>query len=101
MKLVYSEYALEQLQRIIDFLIDKQEIPIQKALEIRDEILDKADTILSNAYAPQREEFLEHLQLSHCKIIISNYKIVYTIKIDHVLITDIFDTRQDPDKMKG
>lgn len=101
MKLVYSEYALEQLQRILEFLVYKQEIPIQKALEIRDKILDKADTILSNAYTPQREEFLEHLQLSHRRIIFSNYKIVYTIKPDHVLITDIFDTRQDPDKMKG
>lgn len=101
MKLVYSEYALEQLQRILDFLIYNQEILTQKALEIRDEILDKADTILSNAYMPQREEFLEHLQLSHRRLIVSNYKIVYTIKPDHVLITDIFDTRQYPDKMKG
>jgi toxin ParE1/3/4 len=68
-------------------------------LEIRDKILDKADTILSNIYMAQKEEFLEHLQLSHR--IISNYKIVYTIKTDHILITDIFDTRQDPDKIKG
>jgi toxin ParE1/3/4 len=101
MKLVYSEYALEQLQRILDFLVYQQEIPSQKALEIRDKILDKADTILSNAYAHQKEEFLEHLQLSHRRLIISNYKIVYTIKPDYVLITDIFDTRQNPDKMKG
>ncbi len=101
MKLVYSEYALEQLQQILDFLIYGQGVPPQKALEIRDKILDKADTILSNVYAPQREEFLEHLQLSHRRLIVGNYKIVYTIKPDHVLITDVFDTRQDPDKMKG
>jgi toxin ParE1/3/4 len=101
MKLVYSEYALEQLQRILDFLVFRQEIPPQKALEIRDKILDKADTILSNVYMAQKEELLEHLQLSHRRLTISNYKIIYTIKTDHILITDIFDTRQDPDKMKG
>lgn len=101
MKLVYSEYALEQLQRILDFLVYQQEIPSQKALEIRDKILDKADTILSNVYVAQKEELLEHLQLAHRRLIISNYKIIYTIKTDHILITDIFDTRQNPDKMKG
>ncbi|UXE65274.1 MAG: type II toxin-antitoxin system RelE/ParE family toxin [Chryseotalea sp. WA131a] len=101
MKLVYSEYAVEQLQRILDFLVYQQEIPSQKALEIRDKILDKADTILSNVYVAQKEELLEHLQLAHRRLIISNYKIIYTIKTDHILITDIFDTRQNPDKMKG
>lgn len=101
MKLVYSEYALAQLQQILDFLIYEQGVPPQKALEIRDKILDKADTILSNVYEPPREEFLEHLQLSHRRLIVGNYKIVYTIKPDHVLITDVFDTRQYPDKMKG
>jgi plasmid stabilization system protein ParE len=101
MKLVYSEYALEQLQTILNFLVYELEIPPEKAFQIRDGILDKADTILINIYMAQREEFLEHLEQSHRRIVIGNYKIVYTIKKDHVLITDIFDTRQDPKKMKG
>jgi hypothetical protein len=32
MKLVYSEYALEQLQRILDFLVYRQEIPPAKSI---------------------------------------------------------------------
>jgi plasmid stabilization system protein ParE len=101
MKLVYSEYAIEQLGAILNFLIFELEVPTEKALQIRDSILEKADKIPSNIYLAQKEEFLEHLELSHRRVVIGNYKIVYAIKKDHILITDIFDTRQDPKKMKG
>ena len=101
MKLIYSEQALRQLQDILDFLVFTLEVPPAKALEIRDQILDRANIILTNIYAGQKEEHLERLQLSHRRIIIGHYKIVYNIKDTYVLITDIFDSRQDPKKMKG
>ncbi len=82
MKVVYSEYALEQLHKILDFLIYKQEVPAEKAFEIRDMVLDKVDALLANPYVAQIEERLIHLSASHRRIIFSNYKIVYTIKTD-------------------
>ena len=101
MKLIYSDNALEQLQNILDFLVSTMEIPPHKAIQIRDQILDRADVILTNIYIGQKEDYLEHLQLSHRRVIVGHYKIIYNIKDDYILITDIFDTRQDPDKMKG
>ena len=49
----------------------------------------------------QREEYLEHLGQSHRRIIEGNYKIIYRIDGDMIYVTDIFDTRQDPGKMKA
>ena len=68
---------------------------------ISDKILDKADNLLPNPYIAQVEEKLAHLGLSHRRIVVDNYKVVYTIKEDHILIADIFDVHQDPSKMKG
>ena len=101
MKVIYSENALEQLQNTLDFLVHTLEIPPHKAIQIRDQILDRADAILANIYIGQKEDYLEHLELSHRRIVVSHYKIIYNIKEDHILITDIFDARQDPKKMKG
>jgi len=101
MKVVYSENAIEQLQNILDFLVYTLERPPNKAIQIRDQILDKADEILTNIYLGQKEDYLEHLQLSHRRVIVGNYKIIYNVKEDYILTTDIFDTRQDPTKMKG
>ncbi len=101
MKLVYSEYALRQLETIIEFLINQVQVPPEKVIEIQNAILDKADAIIHNVHMGQKEEILEHLGQSHRRVIVNNYKIIYVIKNDYILITDIFDTRQDPQKMKG
>jgi plasmid stabilization system protein ParE len=48
MKLVYSTYASEQLENILYFLTNEQGVSFEKAFEIRQKILDKADLLLVN-----------------------------------------------------
>lgn len=45
--------------------------------------------------------FLEHLGLGHRRLIESHYKIIYRVVGEYIYVTDIFDSRQDPEKMKG
>lgn len=99
MKLVYTEQALFSLEEALDFIAPK--VPHEKLIEIRDEILDGADTLLLQPLQGQEEPFLEHLGLGHRRLVVSHYKIIYRIIEDSIYITDIFDSRQDPDKMKG
>lgn len=99
MKLFYTEQAIASLRACLDFL--PPEVSPEKRLEIRDKILDKADMLLSNPHLGQKEEYLEHLGQSHRRVIESHYKIIYLIDGEIIYITDIFDTRQDTDKMKG
>lgn len=49
----------------------------------------------------QEEEGLKHLNRGHRYLLIKPfYKLIYLIIKPIIYITDIFDTRQDPDKMK-
>ncbi len=98
MKLVYTEQAIISLQECLDFF--PPEVPFEKINEIRDKILSKADKLLENPYIGQQEEFLDHIGQFHRRVIEGHYKIVYRIEGQVIIITDIFDSRQDPSKMK-
>ena len=99
MKLVYTEQSLKSLEEALEFLAPK--VPHEKLIEIRDQILDTADTLLSHPLKGQSETFLEHLELGHRRLVEGHYKIIYRVVDEYIYITDIFDSRQDPDKMKG
>ena len=61
----------------------------------------KTDKLLTNPSMGQQEEYLEHLGLGHRRVIDGNYKIIYRVEGENIYITYIFDSRQDPAKMKG
>jgi plasmid stabilization system protein ParE len=76
------------------------EVPAEKINEVRDKILAKADKLLENPHLGQQEEYLEHFGQSHRRVIEGHYKIIYKVEGEMIVITDIFDSRQDPSKMK-
>ena len=99
MKLFYTEQSLASLQECLDFF--PSEVSGQKVKEIRDRILAKADKLLTTPYIGQQEEYLAHLNKDHRRLIEGNYKIIYRVLGENIYITDIFDNRQDPAKMKS
>jgi plasmid stabilization system protein ParE len=101
MRIVYSDQSFESLEESIQFLLEFQKVPLQKVLEIRNQLLDKADSLTTNPLIGQYEEYLEHLEKGHRRLVEGNFKIIYRIEGEYVYITDFFDTRQAPEKMKG
>ncbi len=99
MKLVYTEQALNSFEDVLVFLAPK--VQHEKLNEIRNRILNAADTLLQHPLKGQLEPNLKHLRLYHRRIIEGHYKIIYRVTKEYIYITDIFDSRQDPDKMKG
>ena len=99
MKLIYTEQSLVSLEEILNFIVS--EVSYEKLMRIRDGILYAAETLLENPFIGQKEIYLEHLGLGHRRIIQGNYKIIYRVTDQFIYITDIFDTRQNPEKMKG
>jgi hypothetical protein len=83
----------------LEFIAPK--VSHEKLIEIRDQILNRADTLLLHPLNDQKEPFLEHLGLGHRRLVESHYKIIYRVAGENIYVTDIFDSRQDPDKMKG
>jgi toxin ParE1/3/4 len=98
MKLVYTAQALISLEEALGFIAP--EVSFEKLTEIKDQILDAADTLLLQPFKGQEEPYLEHLGLGHRRLVESHYKIIYKVVGEYIYITDIFDSRQDPDKMK-
>lgn len=101
MKIVYTDQAYLSLDESLRFLLEKQGLPLEKVLKLRKRLLDKADRLTSNPYLGQFEEYLNHLNKNHRRLVFEYYKIIYRIEDETIYITDFFDTRQDPEKMKG
>jgi plasmid stabilization system protein ParE len=99
MKLVYTEQALISLEETLEFA--SLTVTNEKLTEIRKRILDRADTLLKQPLIGQKEPFLEHLGLGHRRLIEGHCKIIYKVVGEYIYITDIFDSRQNPDEMKG
>ena len=98
MKVEITEFAECELKRIYDYYCSVASE--QVAQKIKDRILEKALTLTTFPHRGQEEQNLKELEEGHRYLVEGNYKIIYKIIENAVFITDIFDTRQDPEKMK-
>ncbi len=101
MTVIYTDQSHESLNESLQFLMEKQGMPLEKVIELRTKLLDRADSLLSHPKSGQLEEYLEHLNKYHRRLIEGYFKIIYRIEGEYIYVTDFFDTRQDPEKMKG
>jgi plasmid stabilization system protein ParE len=98
-KVFITDYAKMQLKSIYNYY--KNRVSIETAKQINVKILSEIKYLAKNPLMFQIEEDLAELNLSHRRIVADNYKIIYRFEAEIVYITDIFDTRQNPDKIKG
>jgi plasmid stabilization system protein ParE len=101
LRIVYTDQSFESLDESIQYLLEVQRVPFDKIVEIRNQLLDRADSLITNPHTGQYEEYLMHLGKGHRRLVEGNFKIIYLIEDGHVYIMDFFDTRQSPEKMKG
>jgi plasmid stabilization system protein ParE len=99
MRLVITEPAKRHLREIHDYY--KQFVSKKIADKIKHGIIEKLKSIQNNPQIGQKEEFLEHLKLNHRRMVEGNYKIIYRVDDETIFVTDIFDARQNPDKISG
>lgn len=97
MRVEVSEYAARQLESIWDY--HAVEASVAVADRIAKKIIDDIDWLGSHPRGGQYEPLLDHLNMGHRRWVCGNYKIIYCIIEDVVFISDIFDARQDPEKM--
>lgn len=99
MKLVIARSAWESLDRLQKYWADfNSDEKVQARL---DELLDEAVWLSIWPGAGAQEIFMEH-RGKHCrKWTVGNVKIIYTIEGEELRISDFFDSRQDPRRMKA
>jgi len=99
MNLIYTEQAFIGLEESLAFIAPK--VSYEKLMEIRTSILDMVDTLILDPLKGQREPYFESSGLEYRRLIEGHYKIIYRVIDENIYITDIFDSRQDPEKMKS
>ncbi|MGO3708449.1 type II toxin-antitoxin system RelE/ParE family toxin [Mesonia hippocampi] len=97
MKIIWTDFAVESLKDIFDYYSDKVSRKI--AHKIRKQIFSSTKQLIKNPASCQLELNLEKLKQNHRYLVNGNYKIVYRINENEIIINDVFDTRQDPIKI--
>jgi plasmid stabilization system protein ParE len=98
MQIIVTTTAKQKLKQIYDYYEAASSKRIAES--IINDIVGATEILIDQPFARQIEEFLVELGLKHRRIVEGNYKIIYRIHDDTIYITDIFDTRQNPKKMK-
>lgn len=99
MKVQLTTAAKRRLQQIRDY--HKHNGNPAKGRRVTRKILKEAKKLEDYPYLGQEEDTLKKLNRGHRYLLVDKlYKIIYLVIKPIVFITDIFDTRQDTDKMK-
>ena len=99
MKVIVLPQAEESLKRSIHELSAFFEPRYLRDLERS--VRRKIRWLGGNPVAGQFEPELAWMNMGHRRVIVRNFKIVYRINDDLVVVNDIFDSRRDPGRMKG
>jgi len=100
-EIVWSDFAEKQIDKIHKFYHNKP-----KSLNIANRIilgiLTAPDSLKHNPEMGLREPALIDRKLEYRYLVESNYNLIYTINKEkqQLRITDVFDTRQSPTKIK-
>lgn len=97
MKTIWSDFASETLLDILQY--HKEIAGKNIAYKIKTNIFNSTKQLIRHPNSGQIEKGLEQLGEGHRYLVSGNYKVVYKKVKEGILVTDIFDTRQDPVKI--
>lgn len=99
MEVVITDQSLTRLEESLHFYITELEMPVEKAIEIKDLLLFRARNLGEHPQKGQTEPYLSKLNQGHRRLIEGNFKIVYRIENDVIYVVDFFDSHQKPNKL--
>lgn len=99
MKIIWSNFASETLLNIYKY--HKKVAGINTACKIKNKIFNATKELKNHPHVGQIELSLENLSEEHRYLVSGNYKVIYKKVTEGILITDIFDTRQNPTKINN
>ena len=97
-QVIWTYFATLELKNI--YLYYKMVANATIAEKIKKSILSSTKRLSTKPLIGQIEENLVELKQEHRYLVEGNYKIIYRVIDQNIYITDIFDCRQNPQKMK-
>jgi|SRR6185436_18941750 len=95
----WTPFALERLDEIFEYIKHeaKSITPAQKFIQ---KILERSDQLKRFPLSGAKEPLLIETGQESRYLVISDFKIIYQIENKDVIITDVFHTKQNPEKLK-
>ncbi len=97
MKILWSDFSVQMLSEI--YIYYKEKVHPELAKRILKELLNATSQLQNQPASGQSEPTLIKMGEGHRYIVRGNYKIIYKAIPEGILITDVFDTRQNPSKL--
>lgn len=100
MKIIWTDFAKNELKQIFDYY--KKEASQRVATKLTQTIVKETFKLSKHPKIGQKEDLLKSRSQSFRYLVVKNYKIIYWINESkfRIEIVDLFDTRQNPVKIK-
>ena len=98
MKIVWTDFAVRNLKDIFDYYSIK--VNKKVAHKIRKQILKSSKQLMNNPKSGSVEPDLISINKEYRYLVSGNYKLIYKIVDNEIIINDVFDTRQNPIKIE-
>ncbi|HKR04764.1 MAG TPA: type II toxin-antitoxin system RelE/ParE family toxin [Bacteroidia bacterium] len=98
MKITLTDFAKRQVHAIYSYYKETASVPVAK--KIKKEIDETIFQLKDFPESGQVEEAMNRFGKKYRRLISGNYKIIYRIEENKIYVTDVFDSRQDPSKIK-
>jgi plasmid stabilization system protein ParE len=100
MKVLITNQAMVSSEASLDFYLHELRMSKVQILKIKKDLLAQVKSLSKDPFKGQNEPDLENLNLGHRRLIVGNVKIIYRVEAETIFITDFFDSRRNPKRMK-
>lgn len=100
LEIIWSDFAENQLDEVFEYYNENASKRVAKKL-LRN-LINEPKKLIKNPFIGQIEHLLLERKESYRYLVYKNYKIIYSVDQKNRLIkvADVFDTRQNPDKIE-
>ena len=93
---IWSDQAWNDLDEIFDFIAKDSRIQAEKQVL---HIIARGEQLATHPFSGQVQPYIDP-SLEARYLVQDNYKIIYFIGASNLIVDTVFDTRQDPEKLK-
>ena len=99
-KIIWSDFSVTQLDEIYEYYEKRASVTV--ATKIVTGIINESEKLIKASFIGQEEELLKERKIQYRYMVFKNHKVIYSVDEQNGLIkiADVFDTRQNPPKMK-
>jgi len=98
-KVVWTQTALNQLERIVKYVALERGTSSAKVVGHR--IIERSEHLASFPKMGSIEQLLSHKKSEYRYLVVWSYKIIYRVSTDRVVVSRVFHTSQNPKKLRG